>query len=381
MASLFWIRKQFFSVSLVALLGAVSACGQNQTADSSQSEEGDSAVELATDLVFDNITLEQSDEDGTLRWRMIADQALYSQDRRDATIENPSGQFFKDDQAAFSVQADRGEVKQDGNKLVLAGNVIITDEETGATLKGDRMRWIPEDNSIVLLNDISAEHPDFKLTAQEIVVWIDDDQVEIRGDVKAETTDKSLQLNGEEIFWAIADDMLTSNQPIRFQQLQDEKITARAQGNALEYNIKEQVALLTDDAIVVLQDPPLRVEGDSLQFDQAQNMVVAAERFTVFHKAEKITMVANEGQGNLDKQVFKMDGNVIVTAARNQARLKSDQLTWTVPTQGIVAEGNVVYRQTDPIFNLKGPKAVGKLKDETIVVSGGRVVTEIIPES
>ncbi|NEP45981.1 MAG: LPS export ABC transporter periplasmic protein LptC, partial [Okeania sp. SIO2H7] len=146
-------------------------------------------------------------------------------------------------------------------------------------------------------------------------------------------------------------------------------------------DIQKQVATLNNDAIVVLQDPPLRVTGDALQFNQANNTVLASERFTVFHKAEKINMVANEGQGNLAKQVFKMNGNVVVTAERNQARLRSDQLTWTVPTQGIVAQGNVVYRQANPIFNLKGPRAVGKLEDETIVVSGGRVVTEIIPGS
>lgn len=381
MTSLFCLQKRFVSLSLVALLSALSACDRNPLAESVDTEEDDSDVELVTDLIFDNITLEQSDDQGSLRWRMIADQALYSQDRRDATIENPSGQFFQDEHPAFSVSADQGEVKQDGNTLVLNGNVIITDEDTGATLKGDLMRWIPEDNTIVLLDNISADHPDVKLTAQEITVWVDEDRVEIRGDVKAETTDKTLQFNGEEVVWLLEEEKITSDRPIRFQQRQDDQITARAQGKKGDYDIQTQVANLNNDAVVVLQDPPIRVTGDALQFNQAQNMVLASKRFTVFHQAEKINMVANQGRGNLDKQIFKMNGNVIVTAERNQARLRSDQLTWTIPTQGIVAEGNVVYRQTDPIFNLKGPKAVGKLEDETIVVNGGRVITEIIPDS
>ena len=381
MTSLFCLQKRFVSLSLVALLSALSACDRNDRTASVDTEEDDSDVELVTDLIFDNITLEQSDDQGSLRWRMIADQALYSQDRRDATIEKPSGQFFQNDQPAFSVSADQGEVKQDGNKLVLNGNVIITDEDTGATLKGDLMRWIPEDNTIVLLDNISADHPDFKLTAQEITVWIDEDRVTISGEVKAETTDETLQFNGEEVVWFLEEEKITSDRPVRFQQRQGDQITARAQGNEVDYDIRNQVANLNNKAVVVLQDPPLRVTGDALQFNQAQNTVLASQRFTVFHQAEKVKMVANQGRGNLDKQLFKMNGNVIVTAERNQARLRSDQLTWTVPTQGIVAEGNVVYRQTDPIFNLKGPKAVGKLEDETIVVSGGRVITEIIPDS
>ena len=380
MTSLFWIQKRFVSLSLVALLSVLAACDRNAPAASTDTEE-ESDVELVTDLIFDNITLEQSDDQGSLRWRMIADQALYSQDRRDATIEKPSGQFFQDDQPAFSVTADQGEVKQDGNKLTLNGNVIITDEDTGATIRGDRMRWLPEKNTIVLFDNIRAEHPDFKLTAQKVTVWIDDDRVDVSGDVKAETTDETFQFNGEEVMWLLEEEKIISDRPVRFQQRQDDKVTARAQGNEVAYDIQTQVANLNNDAVVVLQEPPIRVTGDALQFNQADNTVLASKRFTVFHKAEKINMVANEGRGNLTDEVFKMNGNVIVTAERNQARLRSDQLTWTVPTQGIVAEGNVVYRQTDPIFNLKGPKAVGKLEDETIVVSGGRVVTEIIPDS
>ena len=381
MASFLWIRKQCVSISLVLLMSTIAACGGNDQKDSAEADDSDSDVELVTDLIFDNITLEQSDDQGILRWRMVADQALYSQDRRDATIEQPSGQFFQGEYPAFSVTADRGEVKQDGNKLVLVGNVVITDEDTGATLQGDRMRWLPEENTIVLLNNITADHPDVKLTAQEVMVWIDEDRVLISGDVKAETTDESLQFNGEEVMWFLAEERLISDRPVRFQQRQDDQITARAQGNEVEYDIQKQLATLNNDAIVVLQDPPLRVTGDALQLNQATNTVVASKRFNVFHRAEKVNMVANKGRGNLEKQVFKMNGNVVVTAERNQARLRSDQLTWTVPTQGIVAEGNVVYRQTDPVFNLQGPKAVGKLEDETIVVSGGRVVTEIIPDS
>lgn len=373
------IQNRFLLLSLVALLGTVSACNRGAQVSSPETEE-DSDVELTTDLVFDNITLEQSDDEGNLRWRMIADQALYSQDQRDATIDNPSGQFFQENQPAFSVTADKGEVEQDGTKLLLLGNVVLTDEETGAMLKGDRMRWVPENNTIVMLKNITADHPDFKLAADEIRVWMDDDKVEVSGNVKAETTDKTLQLNGESFVWLIEEQRLMSDNLVRFQQREDKKITARAQGNEVEYDIENQIANLNKDAIVVLQDPPVRVTGDALQFNQGDNTVSASKRFTVFHQAEKVNMVADEGRGNLENEVFKMNGNVIVTAARNQARLRSDKLTWTIPTQAIVAEGNVVYRQTDPIFNLKGARAVGKLEDETIVVSGNRVVTEIIPE-
>ena len=49
------------------------------------------------------------------------------------------------------------------------------------------------------------------------------------------------------------------------------------------------------------------------------------------------------------------------------------------------AQGNVVYRQIEPKLTFQGETAVGNLETENIVVkggnsTGGRVVTEIIPQ-
>jgi hypothetical protein len=39
----------------------------------------------------------------------------------------------------------------------------------------------------------------------------------------------------------------------------------------------------------------------------------------------------------------------------------------------------VNYVQASPAFTLRGPRAVGKLEDQTLRISGGDVVTEILP--
>ena len=44
------------------------------------------------------------------------------------------------------------------------------------------------------------------------------------------------------------------------------------------------------------------------------------------------------------------------------------------------ANGDVVYRQVDPPASFSGQKAVGKLQEQNIEVSGGNVVTEIVPQ-
>jgi lipopolysaccharide assembly outer membrane protein LptD (OstA) len=74
-----------------------------------------------------------------------------------------------------------------------------------------------------------------------------------------------------------------------------------------------------------------------------------------------------------------LQGKVEVKGLRNKAQLTAEQLLWNTSTQRIEANGNVNYVQASPNLTLRGAKAVGKITDQTLRMSGGDVVTEIIP--
>jgi lipopolysaccharide assembly outer membrane protein LptD (OstA) len=82
---------------------------------------------------------------------------------------------------------------------------------------------------------------------------------------------------------------------------------------------------------------------------------------------------------DLAQQEVFLSQEVVAVGATNQSRLTSDRLSWNVETETVVAEGRVNYRQANPSINLNGNRAVGRLDDQTILVDGGRVVTEIVP--
>jgi lipopolysaccharide export system protein LptA len=91
---------------------------------------------------------------------------------------------------------------------------------------------------------------------------------------------------------------------------------------------------------------------------------------------------AIQGQVDLERKVANLTGGVQGINNKNQANLYANQMAWEIQTQKIQASGNVIYKQVNPPFNVTGPTAVGKLQDQSIVVSsepGKRVVTEIIP--
>jgi lipopolysaccharide assembly outer membrane protein LptD (OstA) len=71
---------------------------------------------------------------------------------------------------------------------------------------------------------------------------------------------------------------------------------------------------------------------------------------------------------------------VVAVSRRNDGRLSANSLVWNLADQTVVAEGAVNYRQNNPAITVRGPRALGRIEAQTVVVSGGNVVTEIQPQ-
>ncbi len=373
-----WIKLVSLPLLMVLLLSS-QACrgGRDRAADPSSRAAADDPT---SDLTLNDLTLEQADDEGLTLWRIHADQAVYSQDRQVAQIENPSGEFFREDEPAIRFTAERGEVRGDGEQLFLRGDVVATDIESGAVLTGDEVEWLPDTNVILVRENVTGTHPDYVISADEAQAFIQEQRVELTGNIAGTSDDASVRLNAEHLVWLLDQEKVVSDRPFRIQQLENRRVTDQASANQAEFNLANQVVTLRQNGVVVTQDPPLRVTGDALTWDIANQTINASQPITIVHRGEQTTARGDRGQGNLATNIFTLIGNVRTVAQRNQSRLTANRLTWNVATQNIEADGDVTYQQVDPVLNLRGPRAVGKLEDQTIVVSGGRVVTEIIPE-
>jgi hypothetical protein len=110
--------------------------------------------------------------------------------------------------------------------------------------------------------------------------------------------------------------------------------------------------------------------------------VTSDQPVRILHQKENVILTANQGVVDLQRKVANLTGGVQGVGSRNQAKLYANQMMWEIPTQKLQASGNVIYQQVNPPFNTTGPTAVGRLQDQSIVVTGSagtRVVTEIIP--
>ncbi|NEQ21001.1 MAG: LPS export ABC transporter periplasmic protein LptC, partial [Microcoleus sp. SIO2G3] len=129
-------------------------------------------------------------------------------------------------------------------------------------------------------------------------------------------------------------------------------------------------------------DLPLLMSSNSAIWNLKAETVLSDQPVRIVHQKENVILTANQGQIDLARKVANLTGGVQGVGSRNQAKLYANQLRWDIPTQNVQASGNVIYEQVNPPFNTSGPVAVGKIQDQSVVVTGStgnRVVTKIIP--
>jgi LPS export ABC transporter protein LptC len=354
--------------------------GQNQTANK-LSADTTTVQKIDTELTFNNVDLEQADEQGRTVWKVNAAQATYSQDQQVAQVKNPTGELFQDGKPVYQIKAQQGEVHQDGKQLFLKGEIVATDPKSGLVLRGNELEWLPEKDLLIVRNQITGSHKQVQAVAQEARVFSREQRVELQGKVVANTTNPATQLQTEHLTWLIEEEKFIADRAIAIDRYQDKKITARSTANSGEFSLKTNIATLKQNAQLALVNPPVQVASNSAIWDLNTEIVTTDQPVRIIHHQEKMTMTARQGRMDLQKQIAYLNGDVAGSGQKGQT-INSQRLTWTIPTQLVEAQGNVVYRQTQPPVSFTGDKAVGKLQDESLVVrsgSGNRVVTEIIP--
>lgn len=365
-------------LGIVVITGLVACEDQSPTANkSTQATSSEQVQNIESNLTFNDVTLEQADEQGRSVWKMKAGQATYSKDKKVASVQSPSGELFQDGKPVYQIRAQQGEIQQDGKQLFLKGQIVATDPRNGLVLRGNELEWLPQQDLLIVRNQLTGTHRQVQAVAQEARVFSRASRVELQGRVVANATDPVLQMRTEHLIWQIPEQKLIGDRPIQIDRYEGKKITDRATGNSSEVNLKTKIVKLKQNAQLALLEPPLQVASNSMIWNLNTETLAADQPVRIVHP-QQLTVTANQGRMDLQKEIVYLTGDVYGVGQRRQS-IKSKALTWYVPSQLVEAEGNVVYKQVEPPVSFTGQKAVGKLQEQNIVVSGGRVETEIIP--
>lgn len=375
-----WLKSLSLVILLVTLSGVTGSCRPQGNRGADKLAEDSSAAQAPdTNLAFNNITLEKADDQGKPLWKVKASQATYTPDQQTAKMKAPTGQLYQNGKPIYRIQAKEGEIQEKANRVLLKGDVVATDTESGAVLRADQLEWQPKQDVLVLKGNIRGSHPKVKISANQAKLFNKQRRAELIGKVNAVTTDPSLRMQTEHVIWQLKEEKVIGDRPVQVQRLQNNQATDQANAERAEIDLVKKTAHLQQNARLTILDPPLLITGNSLIWTVNQQTLVADQPITVLERQQQITITANRGRMELKPKIAYFNGNVRAKS-QNQSQLTSDDLTWKVASQEVTALGNVVYVQPDPPATLRGAKAVGKLQNRTVVVSGGRVVTEIVPQ-
>jgi LPS export ABC transporter protein LptC len=379
-----WLKaRRVVSLVLIGLLGllTITGCGNQNRAKARIADDAEDFQkdEFDTNLTFNSVTLEDVDKQGRLLWKVKAKQATYSRDRKIAKITEPNGELYQDGKAVFKVSAQGGEVLQDGQRIFLRGKIVATDVRDGLLLNGNELEWRPKEDIVFVRNNVTGTRQTWKVAAKNGQYLTRKRRLELTGQVAAESKDPNYRITTERMIWLVEQQKLLSDRPLQMQRYQGTTITDRATAAQGEMNIKTETVTLNQNAQLNLVEPPIQVNGNQILWQIKDQKLSSGQPIKIVSAKDNFTLSGNQGDLNLKTKLFNLNGNVNGVGGPNQSVLTSDRLSWQLDTQDFQADGNVTYRQAKPPLNLAGPKATGRLKDQQVVVSGGRVVTEFYP--
>ncbi len=376
-----WYRFGAILLFIGVLLVGIRTCqlaNRSESDIAANDESGDQGVEPG--LTLKDVTLEQPDENGQLLWRIYGDEVTYSPDQEQANIQNPDGELFQDGTLAYRVKANVGEIVQNGKTVFLRGDIVATGVDSNLVLRGDELEWSPQEDLMIVRDGVTGEHPNLKASANEARLVNQGRQVELTGQIVADTTEEPfMKLQTESLTWLIDEERIEGNDPLKIEHFQAGEIVEWVYGETGEVDLTNAVITLNQNVQAELLELPLKMTTDTLIW-RVQDAILEANQPVQINQPEReLDISAQRAEMDLNQQIVRLFQNVQVIGKQDQTQLTADRLTWTVPTQEVLAEGNVDYRQAEPPMHLTGPEALGKLEEQTIVVSGGRVITEITP--
>ncbi|MGB5770662.1 MAG: LPS export ABC transporter periplasmic protein LptC [Crocosphaera sp.] len=368
---------------MLLLLLSLVACQSGKQASQNLETSGETRDE--TSLSLENATLEQSNADGEILWKIQVDEAKYSPDRKKADLTAVKGNIFQDGKVVLQVKADKGEIQRDGAEIFLKDNVVAVDPRNKAVIRSGEVEWQPQESLLIVRKNLRGSHPQLEASANEGKYNTRQQKLELTGKIKATSEEKRLQLKTEHLIWDIPKQTVFGDRLLNVVRFQDKIITDRLVANRATVRLDKKQIIVKENIEYKSIKPPLQVATNEILWHYQSRQVYSNQPVQLIQYQDNVTVTGNEAHIDLENNMAYLKGGVQGLSQNNDSKLYANNLTWNMVAQTIEAVGNVIYEQNqNPKFNLTGEKAVGTLVDNNIVVTNSdrqqRVVTEIFPD-
>ena len=371
--------RKFFRLNLLICLAIAFAGCQTSPPNVPSQSLGESRVD--TELVLNNAVLEQSNKQDNTVWKIKADKIVYSEDKKTAVLEQVVGNLLENGEIILKISADKGEVRDNGNVVILKEQIVASDPRNGSVMKSNLVEWRPQESLLLIKSELNAIHSNLEVAAQKGKYFTNTESLEIEGNVVADTNDPALQLKCDRLIWDIAQDLITSPGAVDIVRYDSqENVTDRLVSDRAQVNLATNIATLNKNIELRSLKPKIQVASQSLIWNYQQRVGVADKPIQIVDRDRQITLTGNKGEIDLEQQLAKLKDGVQGINNKEASKLYARQLIWMMETEKVEAIGNVIYEQADPKARLTGEKAIGILGNNNITVTsnGKQQVTSVI---
>ncbi len=375
--------RSLFTFTTIGLTILSLTLGSCRPATKSEQQSKPSPAAIEPKLQLDNLSFEQVDKQGKPLWKVRAKKGIYAPDRKRAQVTNLDGDFYQDGQVVLHVTAKSGEVEQEGEKVFLRGDVITKATKNNLVIIGQEVEWQPKADLLIIHDRVQANQPQFQANADRGQYSSRKQQLELSGKITAFTSEPRLAMQTEQLTWLVKDQQVIGKTPTQIQRYQGQQVTATVTANSSNTSLDRKIINLQGNVQLNSTKPLIQVNGESFSWKIDRELITADRPLKIVHQQEQATFSADRGQVDLQASLATLSGDARGLATRNQARLHADKLVWEMTSQQLVGTGNVVYQQVRPQIKFTGTRGVGKLQDQSIVISSDQhqqVHTEIVPK-
>ncbi|MGF1541420.1 MAG: LPS export ABC transporter periplasmic protein LptC [Pleurocapsa sp.] len=335
-----------------------------------------------TQLILNNAILEQSNPKDNTVWKIQAKSSIYTEDKQAARLQTVTANFLQNNRMILKLSADGGEVRDNGNLILLQGNIVAQDIRNGIVVKSEELEWRPTEHLLAIRQNPVGIHPNLEVKATEGKYFTNTQSLELQGNIIATTREPALQLKSDRAVWQIPQQILNSPlelQIVRYQK--DASITDRLVADGGRVNLNTHTVNLNNNIELVSFDPQLQMATNSLIWNYETRTINADQPIQIIDRQHNIDVTGNQAKVDLNQNIVHLKDGVKGINHQDNAQIYASQLVWQIDTKAIEAIGNVTYQQSNPQISLTGEKAVGKLAVDKIIVTGEgskQVTTTII---
>ena len=359
---------------LVALL-LLTGCVSEQPAATVQSPP----------FVFRSLKLEQKSRKGMMDWSLNSPEARYELNRRLVRAVQPVGVLYRKGKPSFKVQSDLALVVNDGEQILLEGDVKLQQLNGSKLLiQGDRLRWRPQEGVLLIEQRPRAVDQDSRISSSKAQLLQTTNDLTLKGVVQLERWTESSDpskpdttLRTGEAQWNLDSGVLNAEGPVLAQRRNLEgTVLQQLQGRSLQGNTRAGDLKVT--APVVVRMPPQKgvLKAQDIMWNFRSQIVRTEQPFEA--ELDRTRIFGSAFQAELKNTTVLIQDDCRIQQPGES--LDARTCTWNWGTEEVLAEGNVVVKRDANDQLTRASKLVGRVGEKgriTFTAPGGRVESQV----